>query len=128
MIKNNFPLIQKWFSNENEAFISFSQKKLSLHTPILVRYNNSGFKIKIENEKLTFVDNITNFLSNEKEITIEKLFLISSFDKKSILFTNLGVFLVKENHKKNLIITDIFLETTIGRLIFSINFKKSLKT
>jgi hypothetical protein len=59
---------------------------------------------------------------------ISKIFPFSSHGlKKYFVLTNLGVFVLRENNKKILFLTDLFLETTSGRLLFSRNIKNVLK-
>ena len=124
--KTNF-LLKKWFSNENEALSAFYQKKLTIHTPILVRYSLLKFKIKNENGKLKFYDTVTNLNSNQKDIIIYKTFEINKKVKKFYLLTNMGIFIGHIVTNKTFEITDLFLETTAGRLIFSRNFNNALK-
>ena len=124
--KNNF-IVKKWFSNENEALSAFYQKKLTLHTPILVRYALSKFKIKNENGKLQFFDTLTNLTSNNKEIILYKIFQIHKKVKKYYMLTNIGILIAHLINDNNYEITDLFLETTPGRLIFSFNFTNALK-
>jgi DNA-directed RNA polymerase subunit beta' len=124
--KNNF-IVKKWFSNENQALSAFYQKKLTLHTPILVRYALSKFKIKNENGKLQFFDTLTNLTSNNKEIILYKIFQINKKVKKYYMLTNIGILIAHLINDNNYEITDLFLETTPGRLIFSFNFTNALK-
>ena len=124
--KNNF-ILKKWFSNENQALSAFYQKKLTLHTPILVRYPLSKFKIKNENGKLKFFDTLTNLTSNNKEIILYKIFQIQKKVKKYYMLTNIGILIAHLIDDNNYEITDLFLETTPGRLIFSCNFTNALK-
>ena len=88
--KNNF-IVKKWFKNENEALSAFYQKKLTIHTPILVRYSLTKFKIKNDNGKLKFLDTMTNLTSNQKEIIIYKIFKKNKKFKKFYLLTNIGI-------------------------------------
>ena len=124
--KNNF-LIKKWFTNENQALSAFYQKKITIHTPILVRYSFSKFKIKNENGKVKFFDTVTNLQSTQKDIVIYKIFQIEKKFKKFYLLTNIGILIAQSLDEKNYEITDLFLETTAGRLIFSLNFNNALK-
>ena len=124
--KNNF-IVKKWFSNENQALSAFYQKKLTLHTSILVRYTLSKFKIKNENGKLQFFDTLTNLTSNNKEIILYKIFQIHKKVKKYYMLTNIGILIAHLINDNNYEITDLFLETTPGRLIFSFNFTNALK-
>jgi len=125
MIRKNNYIIKTWFSNEEKALGAFYQKKLTIHTPILIRYSILNFKIKIENNKLKFFDSYS-FL-NQKEISIYKVFPIGNQNEKYYLITSIGILIVHRSHKNNYQITDLFLETTPGRLIFSMNFKSLMK-
>jgi DNA-directed RNA polymerase subunit beta' len=124
--KNNF-IVKKWFKNENEALSAFYQKKLTIHTPILVRYSLTKFKIKNDNGKLKFLDTMTNLTSNQKEIIIYKIFQTNKKFKKFYLLTNIGILIAQLLENNNYEVTDLFLETTPGRLIFSLNFNNALK-
>ena len=124
--KNNFN-VKKWFSNENDALSAFYQKKITIHTPILVRYSLSSFKIKNENGKIKFFDTLTNLKTNQKDINIYKIFQIKKSLKKFYLLTNIGIIIARLLENNNYEITDLFLETTPGRLIFSLNFNNALK-
>jgi len=127
MITKNQYIVKKWFANEKEALGAFYQKLITLHTPILVRYKLDNFHFKIENGKLKILENI-NFLNlSEKEIIIYKMYNVGKEIKLSYLITNLGIFTSYEIETNKYILNNIFLETTPGRLIFSINFKNSIK-
>jgi len=80
-----------------------------------------------EKQKLKFIDTITNLTTNEKEVIIEKVFPVSNSLSKYYLITNIGILIAEGKNEKNYEITDLFLETTPGRLIFSINFINSIK-
>lgn len=120
--------IQKWFSNETESLLAFHQKKINIHTNILVRYPLKNFKIKIDNGKIEFSETITELKNNHKEIIISKIYEFGTSYKKYFLITNIGVFIAHMKNKSEYEITDLFLETTPGRLIFSINFKNAINT
>lgn len=127
MITNNCYSVKKWFSNETEALSAFYQKKLTIHTPILVRYTIGTFKIKTDQGKITFLDNITHLNSNERDISILKIFSVGNNSQKYYLITTIGIFISRYLNDNFYELTDLFLETTPGRLIFSINFKNSIK-
>jgi DNA-directed RNA polymerase subunit beta' len=118
---------RKWFGNENEVLAAFYQKKLTLHSPVLVRYSINNFKIKLENGKLTFSDTLTNLKTNDQEVIVEKIFQLTQGVKKYYLLTNIGVLIAQYINIDNYELTDLFLKTTAGRLIFSNNFKNSIK-
>lgn len=128
MIYKNPFVLKRIYSSEKEAFDSFSQKKIEIHSPILIRYQSSSFELKIEKQKLFFFDSLTKFQINQKEISLLKIFpCFFSNEKKLFLITNIGIFLVQETEKKTFHVSYFFLETTIGRLLFSNNLKNSLK-
>ena len=127
MIKNSNQLIKKWFSNEKEALTAFYQKKLTIHSPILVRYSIDNFKVKIENNQLYFSDNLTSLKINTTEIKIHKIFQIEKTTKKFYLITTIGILIAHNITDNNYEITNLFMETTPGRLIFNNNFKNAIK-
>jgi len=115
-----------WFANENDALLAFFQKKITIHTPILVRYSLADFQIKIQNGKIKFIDTRTKLKENEKEISIFKIFQFGTSKEKYFLLTNIGILIANKKNKNEYQITSLFLETTAGRVIFSTNFKKAL--
>ena len=80
-----------------------------------------------ENGKLQFFDTLTNLTSNNKEIILYKIFQIHKKVKKYYMLTNIGILIAHLINDNNYEITDLFLETTPGRLIFSFNFTNALK-
>ena len=127
MIKKKRSILQKWFANEKEALLAFYQKKVTLHTSILVRYAMNSFKIQIKDKTIKFLDT-TSFLDvNDRELTIYKIFQLKTNVNKYYLITNIGILIARHVCMNNYKLTDLFLETTPGRLIFSINFKNSIQ-
>jgi DNA-directed RNA polymerase beta' subunit len=124
--KNNFE-IQKWFGTEQEACAAFYQKKIALHTPILVRYPISCFQVKIENKKFKFIDVVSRLDNNQKEVFIYKIFPIGNSLEKFYFLTNIGIFITRFVQENFYEFTDLFLETTPGRIIFNINFKTAVQ-
>jgi predicted RNA-binding protein associated with RNAse of E/G family len=126
MVTNNSYHVKKWFSNEKEVLSAFYQKKVTIHTPVLVRYSLTSFKVQTENGKLVFMDDVTNFASNNREIAVKKVFNTGGKFEKYYLITTIGIFISRYVNENYYEITDLFLETTPGRLIFSNNFKNSI--
>jgi DNA-directed RNA polymerase beta' subunit len=124
--KNNFE-IQKWFGNEQEACSAFFQKKITLHNPILVRYSISSFQVKVENNRFKFFDIISNLDLNQKEIFIYKIFPIGNSVEKFYFLTNIGIFIARLIQENSYEFSDLFLETSAGRVIFNINFKNAIQ-
>ena len=152
---------KKWFGNEIGALTSFYQKKISLHTPILVRYSlqelsspehtesfgqltllssgkatligqNSSFSLKKNNmtdKKIEFINPLINLIRNKKTIEVFKVFKVNTISKKCYLLTNIGILIVYESslNPNRYQISDLFLETSAGRLIFKKNFENSLQ-
>jgi DNA-directed RNA polymerase beta' subunit len=120
MIKKNSFISKKWFSNENQALAAFYQKKITIHTPILVRYFFKKFEIKIDKEYILFLN--SELFLTEKKVILYKMFKTGK-NKKYYLITNIGILIAYLTFKNEYEITDLFLETSPGRLIFSKNFK-----
>nr|AYO28646.1 RNA polymerase beta' subunit [Neotessella volvocina] len=123
LFSNSNFFVEKWFSNENDALSSFYQKKLNLHSPILVRYPVNNFSVQAEKGKFLFFDKKSNLDFLTQEIFIHNIFNLNS---KIYLLTNIGILIGYKLMNNNYLLTDLFLETTPGRLIFSKNFKNSL--
>jgi hypothetical protein len=126
MVTKSPSMIQKWFGTEKKALSAFYQKKINIHTSILVRYNLQDFKIKIEKEKIELFDLQTKLLTTQKIIKILKIYKLGLENKKYFLITNIGIFIARSKEFNFYELTDLFLETTPGRLIFSTNFKNSI--
>lgn len=132
MINNRKHFIKKWFANEADALSAFYQKKVSLHTPLLVRYTTSFFQIQLKKNKFYFNSQNFSLPSFEKEILIHKVFPMNPNKKgnepeKYYFITNIGIFIAHWLGNQNYQLSDFFLETTPGRLLFSINFKNALE-
>ena len=128
MITKNQQILQKWFPNEKQALMAFYQKRINLHTPILVRYKIFNFAFEIENNKLKLQTSPSNLLFKEMNIIIYKIFYTKTLPRKAYLISSIGILIA---HSSLLInqtwyLTDLFLETSPGRLIFSTNFKNSM--
>lgn len=132
MIYQNKSTFQKWFTNEQEALLAFYQKKLTIHTPILVRYKIFNLNFIIENKKLKCNKQEKNVLFQPRDIEIHQIFSIFSLIPKCYLITNIGIFIAYQtkfsyqNKNASYSLTDLFLETTPGRLIFNQNVKQLL--
>lgn len=140
MINQNKSALQKWFGNEQQALLAFYQKKLTIHSSILVRYKIFNISFIIKNKKLKCNKREKNLLFQSRDIEIHQMFSIASLIPKFYLLTNLGIFIAyqTESNINNTIgdlnqnplycLTDLFLETTPGRLIFSRNVKQLLSS
>ena len=127
MINQHSTKIKKWFANERQALMAFYQKKLTIHSPILVRYSVENFNVKIEKDHLYFSDISTSLNINNMEIKINKIFQVEKTTKKFYLISTIGILIAHFINENNYEITNIFMETTPGRLIFNNNFKNALK-
>ena len=122
--KNNY-ILKQWFSNEEQALNAFYQKKITLHTPILIRFSLSNFAIEIKNKIIKLQSKSS--LTKEKTIFIYRQFQVGKNKNKYYLITNIGILIVYGIKDCEYKVTDLFLETTPGRLIFSGNVKKLIK-
>jgi DNA-directed RNA polymerase beta' subunit len=157
MITKNKSILKKWFIDENHILAAFYQKKLTLHSPILLKYSRVFSLFFIVENKIKFLDssissnklknkkNEFNVLENykDKNIKIYKIFYLNNYEttKKVYIITSLGIFVaiqiqeineqrVRETNtiqKLKFLLIDLFLETSPGRIIFNKNFQESLK-
>jgi DNA-directed RNA polymerase subunit beta' len=118
--------LKKWFANEMIALNAFYNKKLTLHTPILVRYTTSNFKIELINNRIKICGPPPDILNSNKEILIYKIFQGNDDSTKFYLISTIGILVAYYIDDTNYDITHVFLETTPGRLIFSNNLKNSI--
>jgi DNA-directed RNA polymerase subunit beta' len=125
MFKKKFTFsFDQWFSNEDEALVAFFQKKIGIHTPILIRYKINAIPILVENKKIKFLEIFAFFDGlNSKEINILKCF-VTSENKKEYFITNIGVLVAERRDEQGYFLTNLFLESTPGRLIFMKNINK----
>lgn len=123
MTKKNLFRTKKWFANEEEVLSSFYQKFITVHTPLLVRYKIENMIVQVNKNKFCIQD--TTFFKTKRFITIYKNLLSKKDYKKQYLLTNIGILIAYEINKKSntFQITDLLLETTPGRIIFSRNIK-----
>jgi hypothetical protein len=126
LISKNNSIVQKWFANQNEALSAFYQKKIAIHTPILVRYTLLEFEFQIDGKKIYFSSKKLFFQTTKKEIFLYKLFQVGKNSKKYYLITNIGILIAYHKEKNQYKLTDFFLETTPGRIIFSLPFTTSI--
>ncbi len=127
MISKIYSNTQKFFSSETEALAAFAQKIINLHTPILVRYNLKTIKFKIFKNQIEFNDSSFSFSFNNQKVLIKKIYSLSVSPIKYTILTNIGVFTVYKNNKNKYYLRNMFLETTIGRILFNTNFKNIIK-
>jgi len=128
MIKNNKQLLKKYFKNEYEALICFYKKNLNIHTPILINYKLLKSSFLIQNKKIIFLDKFKNILFNEKNISIINIYYSQNINRKIYIISTIGIFIGYSNDLINPTyqLTDLFLETTPGRLLFALNYKNSI--
>ena len=59
-----------------------------------------------------------------KPIIIFKIFpVLTNQIKKYFVLTSLGIMILQQNSQKIFYLTDFFIETTVGRIIFTTNLK-----
>ena len=122
LIKNTKKIIKKWFSTELNALNAFFQKQIDIHTPILVRYISLDYMFEKTNNKLYFLGINNIFINKKIEIIVFKYY---KNNNSYYLLTNIGILILQLNIKNILILTDFFLETSPGRLLFSMHFKNN---
>lgn len=122
MVSKKDVFANHWFSSEKDAIACFYQKKIDLHTPILIRYSINNFQFEIDHGELKFMSRKSSrqlFSSEFYKIKIHKSYA-RKHDELYIL-TNMGVLIAKKNSKHQFELSSFFLETTPGRLLFTLN-------
>lgn len=125
MIHKNSFVLKKIFSNHQEALLVFYQKKIEIHTSILVRYPVSNFELKVDKGRLILFKKINHFKLEKKELVLHKIFPL--FQKKYLVLSNLGILIFEENQEKTISLISLFLETSPGRLLFTLNMQNVLR-
>lgn len=116
MIKDKQHSFRSWFPNQEKALLAFSEKKISIHTPIFVRY-------VLGKNQIVLNKNTIQLQSYGNLILESHVKLIKSFKSKRevdqfYFLTTIGIFIVRKITSNSYEIEDFFLETTAGRLIF----------
>jgi DNA-directed RNA polymerase subunit beta' len=124
MMKKNTEIHSSYFPNEEMALLALEQKKVSIHTKILVRYKPSDFVIDELETTFSFCKKKQGIILGKKKITI---FKIVPTKTSYLLLTNIGVFVANYLVDEKYQITSFFFETTPGRIIFHQNFENSLE-
>ena len=83
--------------------------------------------LSVIGKKLKFIDTLSYLNINEREVIIHKIFNFGNSIQIYYLLTNIGIIIARNINKNEYILTDLFLETTPGRLIFSLNFKHAIQ-
>jgi DNA-directed RNA polymerase subunit beta' len=112
---------KKYYNNEKMALLSYYNKNINLHTPILVLYSKINFKFKIKNE-------IIYLLANNKYYKKSKIKILSKYSinlNKYCFLTTIGLIVAYQTNDL-FKINSLFLETTPGRLIFSKNLNDKI--
>lgn len=127
MINKKQQKLKRWFSNEMEALAAFYQKKLTIHCSILVRYSIVGLRVELSQNTLKILDKTTIF--TERSVVLYQKLNSNIHKKKVYLITNVGILIAHlvDTNSGHYYISDILLETTPGRIIFSLNIKNLIK-
>jgi len=119
MLNNKALQTINWFKNEEEALIAFYHKKIDLHAPIFIKYSLQDFFL-IEKENDIFI----NFLKVYKLDLIKvNIYNVLKNNNMVYLVSNIGI-LIGKKEKDSYSIHQCFIETTVGRLIFSSHLQK----
>lgn len=110
LINNIFTANKPIFSQSSEAFKSFFNKSISLHQPILVNF----LAQQLYKKEKEFFNNL--FF---KKIEIIKFYRT---ENKLFLFTSFGLILINKIKKNIYFAEKIFIEVTIGQLMYNALF------
>lgn len=121
---NNFNIkIPNYFFNEEEAFIKYFEKKIFLHSSILIQYCTNYIFLEDTNLYInTLFDDKWTF-----KIKIHKSFIFNKKKFQIYLFTNIGLIICQLYIKNIFYIKNIYYKTTIGKLLFYNNCKNIIK-
>lgn len=128
MINKKGVSFKHFFANEEEALFSFYRKRITLHTPILIRYSFSNFLLYYNKNLLTISSIIPNstilpkYISSHK-IKIFKIFKKQAEESKLYFYTNIGILVTRKKTTNIYEIMEIFFETNPGRILFSNTLK-----
>lgn len=125
MLVNDEVFSKNWFPNQNDALLAFYQKKISIHTPIFIRYSkNIKVLFTMRNNQIIFSPGL--FSIGEKTVQIYKTIETGNKVKKFYFLANIGIVTARQFETDKYELTDLFLETTPGRLIFAMNLNISM--
>lgn len=121
MIKKKAKDIFQYFASEEEAVNAFYTKKLELHENIFVRYKLNN-QLKIEMNEANLFQDLQSL--NTQKINQSRIFYCKKNYDKIYILTNLGIIVGHLLQKDFYVLKELYLETTLGRLIFTNNIKK----
>lgn len=109
------------FPSEEIALNAFFSKKITLHNSIFIRYSISSLTFKIIEKSLIFSSE--EFPLFEEKIEISRI-LYGPF-MNAYFFTQLGLISGYKINENIFRLSDFFLETTVGRIIFGKTIKQA---
>ncbi len=124
MIKHEAIEMKKIFGSEEDALKAFYSKSLNLHDFIFVKYDLKN-RIKIENNQIELFQEFESL--NMQKLSILKVFYNDKKLGKLYILTNIGIIVCSLINKNKYILNDLYVETTVGRLIFTNNIKNVFK-
>nr|BBH43105.1 RNA polymerase b'-subunit [Spumella sp. NIES-1846] len=127
LIIKDFPnIIKNWFNSESLALLAYMQKRISLYTPILIKYTKKNYNILYNNKNFELLILYKNIILSKTIFLIKKIYKLGEIYPKYILLTNIGIIIINFKSLNIFKITDFFLETTVGHIIFNLNYFNSL--
>jgi DNA-directed RNA polymerase subunit beta' len=124
MIKKKINTNLLIFNNCHDVIKSFILKKISIHTPLLVKTNSLFINIVNNNNKFYFININSN---NILKIKIFKILYNTRNNKMYYFLTNIGIFTSIKLNNKTYKIIKFFLESTPGRIFFNLNYYNLIK-
>jgi DNA-directed RNA polymerase subunit beta' len=124
MVKGKNKNLKKYYSSKDEALKAFYSKNLNLHDTIFVKYSLEN-KLKIVNKKISLFQELESL--NTQNIKCLKIFQSRKNLNKIYLLTNLGIIVAYLLNKDDYILKEIYVETTVGRILFTENIEKVFK-
>lgn len=115
----------KYFGNSSEVMLALLTKKINLQSRILVRYPIKDFHFTQKKNELVF--SATFFPLVEKTLKFFEIIQGQKENFSAYFLTDIGIFVGKKLTENHYLLTDLFLDTTPGRIIFGMGLKESGK-
>lgn len=124
MLKDKTRIKPRCFFNVQDVLTALHLKKVEIHTLILMHYSSCNFQVQMKGNKLLFADKFSAI--SKKDLIIHKIFAADDEKEKYYIISNIGI-LIAYHKNDRYFITEIMLETTPGRIVFSHHWKNALE-
>ncbi len=124
MLKSKESTIKGYFGSEQAALDSYYGQKIPLHQKILVKYDLKN-RLRFKKNELIIAQEIESL--SKSKIKIFKVLKARKNAEKLYLITNLGLIVAYHISEDFYVLKELYLETTVGRLVFTDTLKLALE-